>query len=482
MRLRKVMSSLALSAVTLAFALTPARTLAGEYRIFFYHVHTIHSTDNPEFEIFKPSVAEVIERADRVAAEMGMEAGVAITDHRTIDAYFDPEFAPVGLARPMKGEEWGGSGHAGALNFAGDSPITEYSGPDRYVQLVEETHSKGGIVIANHPEPGDWETDRRLGIDGIEVWSVTFWDPTDELALEWWQRLLAAGEQVTAVGGSDSHFRFLPIETPSNLVWCESNHPDDMAEGVRDGRLIILAAPGSPRVFLTADVDGDGLYDDAMVGDVITIAGTTTVDFQARVEGAGPTDQLLLADRGGLFFSCEVGSGTGWEGSDYRFSHAFSPTERNFVRAELRNGSDYPHCLGNPIYAVGALAPVETEGEILGTVWDASTGAPLEGVSVEATPGEFSIDTTGSDGTYSIVLPVGTYKVKAMLSGYLPRTHAGVVVEGGEVVLDFELSLSSCGAVPAGRESRGGGLARGLGFIFPVGLVLAYLRCRKRTH
>jgi len=212
----------------------PAR--GGEFRAFFNHIHTIYSTDNPGWEDFKPSVAEVVARADQVAASLGMEAVVTITDHRTIEGCSDPGFAPVGLAVPMKGEEWGGSGHAGVLNFSGDTRITEYSGEDRYELMVEEAHARGGFVIANHPRPGDWETDRRLGVDAIEVWNTLVWSTKNELALDWWHHLLAAGERITGVAGSDSHFRFLPIESPFNLVWCEGSQPDDMEQGLRDGR------------------------------------------------------------------------------------------------------------------------------------------------------------------------------------------------------------------------------------------------------
>ena len=461
------------------FLCLPLPALAGEYRAFFNHIHTIYSLDNEGWEAFKPSVAEVISRADLVAAGMGLEAGVVITDHRTIDAYFDPEFAPIGVARPMKGEEWGGSGHAGALNFTGDTRITEYTGEDRYELMVQETHSRGGIVIANHPRPEDWETDRRLGVDGIEVWNTVVWGAKNELGLDWWQHLLAAGEQLTAMGGSDSHFRFLPIETPFNLVWCESNLPDDMAEGIRSGRVIILATPSSPRVFPLADTDGDDQYDDAMTGDILEIASVTVVDFQILLEGADPSDVLILADRDGEFYSGNVGAGPGWAGESYFFSREFDEWERNFIRAELRSINNFPHCITNPIYAVGDLAPAGTEGVIQGAV-QASGGAALQDVTVTATPGEYSWNVTAADGSYSILLPNGTYTVTASKSGYLAFTETGVVVENGSVNVDFVLNPTVCGTVPLRAEGGKSEAAGGIAFLFPLGMICVYMKCRKR--
>jgi len=471
----------AVLALALAFFLSWGPARAAEFRAFFYHIHTIYSLDNPGWEPFKPSVAQVISRADQVASGMGLEASVAITDHRTIDASFDPGFVPVGVAWPMKGEEWGGSGHAGALNFTGDTRITEYDGADRYEQMVQETHARGGIVIVNHPRPEDWETDRRLGADAIEVWNTLVWGTKNQLGLDWWHHLLAAGERITAVGGSDSHFVFLPIESPMNLVWCESNHPDDVVDGFVRGRVILLAAPTSARVFPAADGDGDGEYDDAMTGDVLEISGPVSVDFRMRVEGADSTDLLILADRSGPFYEGNVGVGPGWVGDSYSFSVEYTEFDRDFVRAELRNVNRLPHCITNPIYAVGTLAPTGTEGVIQGVVRN-KEGSVLQDVTVTAVPGETSTDVTAANGTYSILLPNGTYRVTASRSGYLPSTQLEVVVGSDGVTLDFTLVQTACGTVPCGPGNRAPAVPFGLAFLLPAGMIWIRLRMDRRRR
>ncbi len=481
MNVRRSTLSICVLGLWLVFCLwaTPAR--AGEFRALFYHIHTIYSLDNPGWEIFKPSVAQVISRADWAARSMGLEASVAITDHRNIDAYFDPGFVPVGVAVPIKGEEWGGAGHAGALNFTGDSPITEYQGTDRYERMVQETHARGGIVIVNHPRSDAWETDRRLGVDGIEVWNTGFWDANNQKGLDWWHRLLVAGERITALAGSDSHFIFIPIEKPLNLVWCESNQPDDVVEGILNGRVIMLGAPASPRVFPGADLDGDGYYNDAMVGDVVEVAIPVSVDFQIQVEGASSTDTLILADKSGTFYSGIVGAGPGWEGNTYFFSHEFTDSERDFVRAELRSQNKAPHCLTNPIYFVGIHAPTGTEGIIKGVVRD-KNGVLISDATVTTIPGDFSLDLTGGDGAYSIIVPNGTYRIKASKSGYLSTTSTEVVVASDTVTVDITLNPALCGTVP-GNPYDGTGLlsAYGLLFVLPAGSIVVF-RYRRRKQ
>ena len=82
-------------------------------------------------------------------------------------------------------------------------------------------------------------------------------------------------------------------------------------------------------------------------------------------------------------------------------------------------------------------------GILQGTVTDVS-GAPLEGVRVEASNGVRTfVGATGPDGAYSIYIWEGTYDVRALKWGYQPGAQAGVVIPGGATVpLNFNLALS----------------------------------------
>lgn len=91
-------------------------------------------------------------------------------------------------------------------------------------------------------------------------------------------------------------------------------------------------------------------------------------------------------------------------------------------------------------FAAVERSPTGPSGTVHGTVTDASTGAPLAGVRVEA-GGPFSRETfTDGDGRYSLSLPVGTYRLTFTRFGYERRVVEDVEVsEGSDTVLDIPL-------------------------------------------
>ncbi len=432
---------------------TPVR--ASEWRALFNHVHSIYSTDNAGWEFFKPTVAQIVEHAAQVAAANGLEGAITLTDHNTIAGCFDPGFAPVGAVQPICGEEWSGGGHAGVLNFGADVEVTPGISKEA---MVDEVHARGGIVIANHPRAGSWETDRRLGVDAIEVWSVSFWDPTDELALDWWQWLLQAGEQVTAVGASDSHFWFAPSELPTNRVLSESNAPNDMMDGVRNRHVVIVATPAAPRITVEADRDLDETFE-STVGDVVPVGdggGDTTVAYRVVAHGAAAGDRLVIVE-GATETTLDLLAG---DGVVYEATRTFGSSDRTFVRAELRQaGGGAPYCLTNPIYFVGPEAPLGTEGTIAGVV--RANGVPLAGATLTAAPGENSRTTSDSNGGYGMIVPNGTYTLTVQATGYATQTIASVVVASGTTTVDVNLT-TGCGSIAAHTSDSSGDALAGL--------------------
>jgi len=98
-------------------------------------------------------------------------------------------------------------------------------------------------------------------------------------------------------------------------------------------------------------------------------------------------------------------------------------------------GFDGPTGLGTPNGVTGfGSGP---HGFLKGTVTD-TTGAPLAGAKVSAGAGSA---TTGSDGTYSLSVPPGTYTVSASDYGYATSTASSVAVADGQSVTeDFTLA------------------------------------------
>lgn len=332
---------------------------ADEWVVLLHHIHTDYSTEYPVLNPGKSTVNDVMVRAEGVAKQMGLSAAVAITDHNDRHSTADPAFRPTGVVQPIPGEEWNADhGHACVLGYPDDKPIQELlrsQGAQDDAQTITMIHAKGGLVVINHPRgrTRPWKSEERFGADAIEVWNALTWKPSDTVSLAFWTRFLVNGEQVAAIGGSDSHLRQMPIECPLNLVFAKSNMPEDVIAAVKARRVMILSGPTASRVYLSADANGDGRCDDAMVGDAIPIQHDRTIRFEAKVEKATPGCRLILLDRDGVFFTSPVGEGAGWNDHVYRFERPFHENQHNFVRAEVRGQQgDAIEALCNPIFLV----------------------------------------------------------------------------------------------------------------------------------
>ncbi|GAA2366013.1 hypothetical protein Cme02nite_30710 [Catellatospora methionotrophica] len=102
----------------------------------------------------------------------------------------------------------------------------------------------------------------------------------------------------------------------------------------------------------------------------------------------------------------------------------------------------------NNVYGEGRLdalvllnsAPIGDTGTLAGTVTDATTGSPLAGVTVTITGSVDREVTTGANGTYSTLLPVGDYQVAFAQFGYSGVTRAATVADGATTTVDVALS------------------------------------------
>ena len=97
-----------------------------------------------------------------------------------------------------------------------------------------------------------------------------------------------------------------------------------------------------------------------------------------------------------------------------------------------------------------AAAPLAAQtGTISGRVTDASGERPIAGVNIMIfrDGGTLSAGSavSGSNGSYRIIgVPVGTYRIRAVLIGYAPATRDGVVVsEGGTAAADFAMEAQA---------------------------------------
>jgi len=93
--------------------------------------------------------------------------------------------------------------------------------------------------------------------------------------------------------------------------------------------------------------------------------------------------------------------------------------------------------------AVALLVPVsairaQATGTVTGRIIDAETGAPVSAASVRAV-GTQSATTTRADGSYRLVLPAGSYDLRATFIGYAAGQEAVSVPAGASVTRNFAL-------------------------------------------
>jgi hypothetical protein len=108
--------------------------------------------------------------------------------------------------------------------------------------------------------------------------------------------------------------------------------------------------------------------------------------------------------------------------------------------------------------ALGAVArsPLGTLGTLTGTVTNAATGAPLAGAQVRLTGAATRSVTTGTDGRYTLLVPVGGYQVAASLFGFGTVTGPATVTAGSTATRNAALPPSPTHAV-SGQVRDGGG-------------------------
>ncbi|WP_320069106.1 S8 family serine peptidase [Micromonospora sp. RTGN7] len=123
----------------------------------------------------------------------------------------------------------------------------------------------------------------------------------------------------------------------------------------------------------------------------------------------------------------------------------------------------------NNVYGEGRLdalalldaAPIGETGTLAGKVTDADTGNPLPGATVALTGPATRELTTGADGTYSTLLPVGDYQAAVTAFGYASKTVPATVARNATTTLNVALT-----AVPSVTVS--GSVTDGSGHGWPL--------------
>ncbi len=291
----------------------PARTFPIRREPGWYkgdlHCHTYHSDAKGSPELLHAA-----------AKQAGLDF-LAIADHNTITQrrYFHPQSSPdLVFVRAM--EITTAIGHANVYGVDDwiDFRMTQ---PSDAHTLAQSVHDKGGLLSINHDKPTipwDYELPQ---IDCMEVWQST-WLAWNWISLERYQRRLAAGLRISAIGGSDYHQpdRLLPegplvLARPTTVLWLDELSEAAVLAAMQAGHGYVTESPTGPHLSIT--VDGHPM------GSTVNEATTAT----ATIHGAAG-DRLVLIDAAGPLAETEIPSDD-WQ-TEVDLSGA-----KTFIRAEI---------------------------------------------------------------------------------------------------------------------------------------------------
>lgn len=218
---------------------------------------------------------------------------LAITDHNNTVHQVSPIDAPGLLV--ITGEEvTTPGGHFNVWGLAGERAFVDFrvpAGEPGIDALVGAARARGAVASINHPASTctacAWTHTVPDGIDAIEISDER---PESRLqALAMWDLLLRQGRRLTAVAASDWHRGATPLGVPAVRVWAEELSTAAILEGIRRGRVIVVADPSLP----APDLRVRTRHGEARIGDRVRVPRGDEIRVELRGGPAGATVELL---------------------------------------------------------------------------------------------------------------------------------------------------------------------------------------------
>jgi N-acetylneuraminic acid mutarotase len=133
---------------------------------------------------------------------------------------------------------------------------------------------------------------------------------------------------------------------------------------------------------------------------------------------AGTGSQIATNSRWGDYSDLTVDP---MDGCTFWYTNEYYTTNSSFNWHTRIGNFKFPSCTQGP------------SGTLSGTVTDSSNNNPVAGATVSVSSGgqSFGTTTTGTDGSYSLTLPVGTYDVSVSAFGYGTSDNPGISITNG---------------------------------------------------
>jgi hypothetical protein len=320
-----------------------APPLAGWYRGDL-HTHTVHSDG-----------LNTIPELAACARQRGLDF-LAITDHNTCSHHAEMALQGDAGTLLVPGEEvttYRGHGNVWGLHEWLDFRCQD---DDAVRRVIEYARGKGALFSVNHPKSigPPWEYPAARA-PCMEVWQAV-WRWYNWESLDAWERMLAEGERIVAVGGSDCHS--VPPARPTHphgpgepTTWVYVPGPlseKTLLEAIGRGHVFISEDPEGPVLTLWADVDGDGRFEH-MMGDTLEVAEGSRVTVRVQYLGLAGKKVRLLRGR-------DVVEEMVADTEDVTRDLPLVVSEPGYLRAEVRGFRGRPergevvHAMTNPLY------------------------------------------------------------------------------------------------------------------------------------
>ncbi|GHH76930.1 hypothetical protein GCM10018793_23960 [Streptomyces sulfonofaciens] len=277
------------------------------------HVHDDHSSDGSgPRQTSKQTLPGNLPVGDQIA--QGERTGLAfmpLTDHRTYDQHWDPQWKSSELLL-IPGEEANGAPHAivlGNVDVIVDGANPEGSPAFRHVQQsVWDAHAQDAVWSQAHPDDGEYtpaggveDNASVQGADLVEVLNVST-DP--DAQVDYAENRWNAGFRFGVAAASDCHFRELwdvagPGE-PTTHVFAGARSVRGILDGFLAGRTSVSQNIGGPFLTIEADVDGDGVFE-AIGGDEVVLTTRRVPEkaaLRVKVVGGAGTRVMVYAAPG----------------------------------------------------------------------------------------------------------------------------------------------------------------------------------------
>lgn len=349
-----------------SFTLEPLATGTRWYRGDL-HMHTAHSDGSCASQSGK-NVPCPLFLTVQTAASRGLDF-IAITDHNTTSQYDDmrelqPYFDKVLL---IPGREittfWGHFNIFGVTEFV-DYRVTGNRGLDVNA-ILRDVRAKGGIASVNHADSPTGEICMGCGwtpktpvdmslFTGVEVINGGGHMLSSE---DFWDRQIAKGAKLTALGGSDNHRATLKGDRPGSIGWpttvveaTELSVPA-ILQGIRNGRVFIDLTASHDKVI---DLDARDATEragtqtrTARMGETLNVSGGDTIDFQVHLTACPLAKVYLFLDGivDPLLPPLDAGAG-----SRTLPFHWKTDGREHWIRAEVRDSNGGLMLVSNPIY------------------------------------------------------------------------------------------------------------------------------------